>query len=117
MQASAAPLVPQKTGPAPPVRFGVQPGVKPLAPQPTGRANLSKASEYTQRCGMMHAISDLGSSSSEPLWLLKPRGMDVEGTYAGDVDCVYIMIPSLRLPSIYRRSCGEHAASSGQGFM
>jgi hypothetical protein len=39
------PLVPQKTGPAPPVRFGVKPGEKKLMPQPTGRANLSKASK------------------------------------------------------------------------
>ncbi|KAF1992634.1 hypothetical protein K402DRAFT_399718 [Aulographum hederae CBS 113979] len=38
------PLVPQKTGPAPPVRFGVNPAAKKLAPQPTGRrANLSQA--------------------------------------------------------------------------
>ncbi|KAF2186947.1 hypothetical protein K469DRAFT_705490 [Zopfia rhizophila CBS 207.26] len=38
----AQPLVPQKTGPAPPVRFGVQPAKK-LTPQPTGKANLAKA--------------------------------------------------------------------------
>ncbi|GAB7356199.1 hypothetical protein MBLNU459_g6782t1 [Dothideomycetes sp. NU459] len=38
------PLVPQKTGPAPPIRFGVQPAASRLAPQPTGRrANLSAA--------------------------------------------------------------------------
>jgi hypothetical protein len=37
-------LKPQPTGPAPPVRFGITP--KKLAPQPTGRANLSKASEW-----------------------------------------------------------------------
>ena len=45
---AAAPLIPQKTGPAPPVRFGVTggAGAKKLAPQPTGRrANLSQASE------------------------------------------------------------------------
>ncbi|EMC93389.1 hypothetical protein BAUCODRAFT_150723 [Baudoinia panamericana UAMH 10762] len=36
------PLVPQKTGPAPPVRFGT-PVANPLMPQPTGRANLAKA--------------------------------------------------------------------------
>ncbi|EME49246.1 hypothetical protein DOTSEDRAFT_68123 [Dothistroma septosporum NZE10] len=42
-QAPPMPLIPQKTGPPPPVRFGVQPGAKPLAPQPTGRANLAKA--------------------------------------------------------------------------
>ncbi|KAF2200165.1 hypothetical protein GQ43DRAFT_441830 [Delitschia confertaspora ATCC 74209] len=39
---AAQPLVPQKTGPPPPVRFGVQPAKK-LTPQPTGRANLAKA--------------------------------------------------------------------------
>lgn len=43
-QPTAAPLIPQKTGPAPPVKFGVQP-VNKLIPQPTGRkANLSQAS-------------------------------------------------------------------------
>lgn len=42
---AAAPLVAQKTGPAPPVRFGVQPAAKKLTPQPTGRANLANASE------------------------------------------------------------------------
>ncbi|OKL56973.1 hypothetical protein UA08_07780 [Talaromyces atroroseus] len=42
---TAAPLQPQKTGPAPPVRFGVKPDAKKLAPQPTGmRANLAQAS-------------------------------------------------------------------------
>ncbi|KAF2152958.1 hypothetical protein K461DRAFT_277717 [Myriangium duriaei CBS 260.36] len=40
---SPQPLMPQKTGPAPPVRFGTT-GLKPLAPTPTGRrANLSNA--------------------------------------------------------------------------
>lgn len=42
----AQPLVPQKTGPAPNIRFGVQ-QPKKLTPQPTGRANLAKASAYT----------------------------------------------------------------------
>lgn len=38
------PLVPQKTGPPPPVRFGVTGDLKKLTPQPTGRrANLSQA--------------------------------------------------------------------------
>ena len=42
-----APLVPQRTGPAPPVRFGFSPeAAKRLIPQPTGRrANLSQASK------------------------------------------------------------------------
>ena len=45
-QHTLAPLQPQKTGPAPPVRFGVD-NVKKLAPQPTGRrANLSNASRF-----------------------------------------------------------------------
>lgn len=40
-----APLLPQKTGPPPPVRFGVTEETKKLMPQPTGRrANLSAAS-------------------------------------------------------------------------
>lgn len=37
-------LLPQKTGPPPSVKFGVD--AKKLTPQPTGRANLSKASTY-----------------------------------------------------------------------
>lgn len=41
-----APLVAQKTGPPPPVRFGVPADAKKLTPQPTGRrANLSQASK------------------------------------------------------------------------
>lgn len=41
-----APLQPQKTGPAPPIRFGVKAETKKLIPQPTGRrANLSHASK------------------------------------------------------------------------
>ena len=41
-----APLQPQKTGPAPPVRFGVANDAKKLLPQATGRkANLSQASK------------------------------------------------------------------------
>ncbi|KAF3482121.1 cytoskeleton assembly control protein Sla1 [Arthroderma uncinatum] len=43
-QPTAAPLLPQKTGPAPPVRFGVHKDTaKKLMPQPTGKANLSQA--------------------------------------------------------------------------
>ena len=41
---TAQPLVPQKTGPAPPIRFGVQPAKK-LTPQPTGKASLANASK------------------------------------------------------------------------
>ena len=42
-QPAAAPLLPQKTGPAPPVRFGTTPNK--LVPQKTGRANLAAASK------------------------------------------------------------------------
>ncbi|KAI7225417.1 hypothetical protein KC352_g15834 [Hortaea werneckii] len=42
-QALQQPLQPQKTGPVPPVRFGVTGGQAPLQAQPTGRANLAKA--------------------------------------------------------------------------
>jgi len=46
-QNTIAPLVPQKTGPPPPVRFGVTGDAKKLMPQATGRrANLSQASKY-----------------------------------------------------------------------
>lgn len=41
---AAQPLVPQKTGPPPSIKFGVQPAKK-LTPQPTGRANLANASK------------------------------------------------------------------------
>ncbi|UKZ78067.1 hypothetical protein TrVFT333_005801 [Trichoderma virens FT-333] len=44
LKAPMQPLVPQKTGPPPPVRFGVTPETKKLTPQPTGRrANLAQA--------------------------------------------------------------------------
>jgi hypothetical protein len=40
------PLLPQRTGPPPPVRFGVTPETKKLTPQATGRrANLAQASK------------------------------------------------------------------------
>lgn len=45
-QQTMAPLIPQKTGPPPPVRFGVTGDTKKLMPQATGRrANLSQASK------------------------------------------------------------------------
>jgi hypothetical protein len=45
---TAQPLVPQKTGPAPPIRFGVQ-QAKKLTPQPTGKASLANASKSKSR--------------------------------------------------------------------
>ena len=45
-QPTITPLQPQKTGPPPPVRFGVKKEPAKIAPQPTGlRANLSQASK------------------------------------------------------------------------
>jgi len=44
-QPTAAPLQPQKTGPAPSIRFGVTGAAQKLVPQPTGRANLANASK------------------------------------------------------------------------
>lgn len=47
-QQTPAPLVPQKTGPPPPVRFGVAGDTKKLMPQATGRrANLAQASKLS----------------------------------------------------------------------
>jgi len=46
-QNTIQPLLPQKTGPPPPVRFGVTGDTKKLMPQATGRrANLSQASKH-----------------------------------------------------------------------
>ncbi|PGH08283.1 hypothetical protein AJ80_07879 [Polytolypa hystricis UAMH7299] len=46
-QPTAAPLQPQKTGPPPPVRFGVRKDAPKIAPQPTGlRANLAQATNH-----------------------------------------------------------------------
>ena len=50
LQLPMQPLVPQKTGPPPPVRFGVTEGQKKIVPQATGRrANLAAASEFSSR--------------------------------------------------------------------
>jgi actin cytoskeleton-regulatory complex protein SLA1 len=59
-QGPAAPLQPQKTGPAPNIRFGVNPQAKKLAPQPTGRrANLSQASKFPPETMMCLDLSNL----------------------------------------------------------
>jgi len=48
-QQTIQPLVPQQTGPPPPVRFGVTGDSKKLMPQATGRrANLAHASKFSQ---------------------------------------------------------------------
>ena len=69
-QSTLQPLQPQKTGPPPPVRFGVG-DAKRLMAQPTGRkANLSHASKLP--CSLHVLISckltNLRFSSSKPLW-------------------------------------------------
>ena len=69
-QPAAAPLQPQKTGPAPPVRFGTAPNK--LVPQKTGRANLSAASKYS-RFQLVFSHANLCHSSFESLWLLDIR--------------------------------------------
>jgi hypothetical protein len=56
-QQGLQPLMPQKTGPPPPVRFGTA-GAKKLAPQPTGRrANLSQASKFFQTYKHTHILT------------------------------------------------------------
>lgn len=85
LQAPATPLVPQKTGPTPPVRFGVQPGAKPLVAQPTGRANLSKASEYLDLLLLSQTYADISFfSPAKPFWILiitLDRAMTGDGLY------------------------------------
>jgi actin cytoskeleton-regulatory complex protein SLA1 len=73
-QPSHAPLQPQKTGPAPPVRFGVS-DAKKLAPQPTGRrANLAHASKSTTNVTPPEWLVDVGTddecSRAESFWIL-----------------------------------------------
>jgi hypothetical protein len=54
-QPTIAPLQPQKTGPPPPVRFGVKHEAKKLTPQPTGlRANLAQASKWCSFVFVVH---------------------------------------------------------------
>ncbi len=70
-QSTIAPLQPQKTGPPPPVRFGMTGEAKKLAPQATGRrANLSHASKSLPT--LLTYLQKLMStcSSSEPLRVL-----------------------------------------------
>jgi hypothetical protein len=60
---TAAPLVPQRTGPAPSIKFGVQPAKK-LTPQPTGKANLAKASKYFSCC--QRNLSNMRTAPQNP---------------------------------------------------
>ena len=70
--APPAPLVPQKTGPPPPVRFGVKPGEKKLVPQPTGRANLAKASKsrISIYAASMTTHANVRGSTAKSVWFL-----------------------------------------------
>jgi len=77
-QPAMTPLLPQKTGPPPPVRFGVTGAANRLTPQPTGRANLAKASESTPfPCTWLlrarYADDGLPVSSAKPFWVLISR--------------------------------------------
>ena len=66
-QPTAQPLIPQKTGPAPPVSFGTQ----KLVPQPTGRrANLSQASKSYNLERNPMGRAKLLFSTREPVWIL-----------------------------------------------
>jgi hypothetical protein len=65
--ATAQPLVPQRTGPAPKIAFGVQ-AAKKLTPQPTGRANLANASKFNTFDVRM--LYWLRYSSAKSFWLL-----------------------------------------------
>ena len=66
-QSIPAPLLPQKTGPAPEIRFGT--AAKKLTPQPTGRrANLASASKYSSDYPLAY-MTDL-ASCRQSIWLL-----------------------------------------------
>lgn len=69
----AAPLVPQRTGPAPNVRFGV--GAPKLVAQATGRrANLSNASESCASCDWMNSADFYSAAKS--IWVLSMRNCE-----------------------------------------
>jgi hypothetical protein len=68
-QTTIQPLVPQKTGPPPPVRFGVTGDTKKLMPQATGRrANLSQASKYCLLCVKIRWL--MVDSTTKSIWIL-----------------------------------------------
>ena len=69
-QPTLAPLQPQRTGPAPPVRFGVSGEAKKLMPQATGRrANLSQASRSFLLTKLLIS-ADVSYSAAKPIWFL-----------------------------------------------
>lgn len=71
-QQTPAPLVPQKTGPAPPIRFGVtNPTANKLTAQPTGRrANLAAASKSPPPLNPSIPSLTNDHSTPESLWVL-----------------------------------------------
>jgi hypothetical protein len=74
-QNTMMPLVPQKTGPPPPVRFGVSGDTKKLMPQATGRrANLSQASKLHLSFVYFMIYTDI-QSSAKSLWVLTLVGL------------------------------------------
>ena len=103
-QQAPAPLQPQKTGPAPPVRFGTTPDANKLMPQATGRkANLSQASKFTPTSSLPKAyLTNIFSSSSKSIWLLSLTGSSsllyasIEITkarsYRSSFDCIHVYI-------------------------
>lgn len=73
LQPSLAPLQPQKTGPAPPIRFGVG-ETKKLVPQATGRrANLSQASKCDWSECLFSLVALTSDSTSKSFWILLTR--------------------------------------------
>jgi hypothetical protein len=62
---TAQPLVPQRTGPAPPIRFGVQ-AAKKLTPQPTGKASLANASKFDIRSEVASAMLTISQHLKTP---------------------------------------------------
>lgn len=74
------PLVPQQTGPPPPVRFGVNPEAKKIAPQATGRrANLSAASEYPLYCLSVPCTANVVCSTAKSIRILGLFGRRLSG--------------------------------------
>ncbi len=105
-QPTIAPLIPQKTGPAPPVRFGIQPEARKLTPQPTGRrANLSQASTFVLPYFGWRLSANLVYSSAESFWILAFLvGVlaSLLSSSAHSVGCGHSLRDTLRFPPVYK---------------
>jgi len=104
---TAQPLVPQRTGPAPPIRFGVQ-AAKKLTPQPTGKASLANASELNDlSCHCWNVVLTF-CSTAKSLWLLMIAAAMLNseaGCSLPSRQSIYCLRPHIYVYIIWRGAC------------